>query len=237
MFQIYYYVGIFCGDAHKETQLFKRMCQTQGDPSLNFNMLPIRQNVSLREQFCVCHQREVAVSVRCMALDGKTRRNEHSSVSLEDITDVDLHTPPRSSRSLMRLSESAERDSCLIHASSGAEGAGPSERVRDKSRRGKCQACQTSTGQQTACVGPRAMSLTRRWLDLHIIIARWGLVNSSKMNYRQIQPACSTNGNLCTATVLWPHKDDLLQSKQLLFKYLMSSFGFSNVLFDIVAIW
>lgn len=125
----------------------------------------------LREQSCVCLQREVMVSVRRVALYEETRRNEYSSGSLEDITDVDLHTPP-ASRSVMRLSESAERDSCLIHASSGARGVGPSERLWDKSRRRKCQACQTRTGQQTAWAGPRAMSPTRRWLDLHIIIAR-----------------------------------------------------------------
>ncbi len=86
------------------------------------------------------------------------------SLPAEDITDVDLHTPP-ASHSLMRLSECAEKDSYLIHASRRARGARPSESASDKSRRGKCQACQTGTGQQTAFATPHAQSLTRGWLD------------------------------------------------------------------------
>lgn len=151
------------------------------------------------------------------------------------------YAPPPTSRSLMRLSESAERDSRLIHASSGTRGAGPLERVRDKSRRGKCQACQTRTGQQTACAGPRAMSLTRRWLDLHIIIARWGLMNSSirwttdksSLPVRQIATCTMQSFSRYDLTKMNSWDMTLLLQKQtIIVKYLMS-FWFFDVLFDI----
>jgi len=62
---------------------------------------------------CVCIPTEVMVPTR-MEVGCETRFNEHSSGFLshaaEDVTDVDLHTPP-ASHSLMRLSKSAERDS------------------------------------------------------------------------------------------------------------------------------